>query len=386
MFKKLYARDNRVQIIEQKLNDNGYLVIRCTFARTGIQERYGAEISPDFEASKLYKEYRSPDEVFKPEVLKGFQHVVITNDHPKEQLDTQNTRFHSIGFVSSEVSIIDNTHLECWITIYDADAIEDIQNGKVELSAGYLYSLLMAENEEYDYLQIDIIPNHIAIVQAGRCGSSCSIAFDKSTPIQGNRMKVIFKRMLPDGSDETIKEIDVPDDTASVVQDVADIIYDKSKAMVDASKAQDEEIDTLKEEVKVKDTELEAKSTALDKLQAKIDTQTKPLANDAKAIQTLAMDLAAVMLVATDCGIKTEAKDATALKKEVICKVQPDLALDGKSDEYIASAYDMIALQIKAADTCYLEALKFTPSSAQDEATKASTIAKSTFSSKYGGN
>lgn len=46
------AFDNRVEIIERKMDKNGYLVLKCNFARTGIQERYGVEISSDFEDRK----------------------------------------------------------------------------------------------------------------------------------------------------------------------------------------------------------------------------------------------------------------------------------------------------------------------------------------------
>lgn len=74
--KHIRAFDNKVEIIEKKINDNGYLVLKCIFARTGIQERYGIEISEEFEASKLYKEYRSPYEVFKPEVLESSKELL----------------------------------------------------------------------------------------------------------------------------------------------------------------------------------------------------------------------------------------------------------------------------------------------------------------------
>ncbi|MBL1293367.1 MAG: DUF2213 domain-containing protein [Thiotrichales bacterium] len=387
MLKNLLALDDQVQIIEKKLNDNGYLVIRCIFARTGIQERYGAEINSDFEATKLYKEYRSPKEVFKPEVLKAFRNVVITNDHPQGLLTSSNTSSHSVGFVSSEVIVIDNTYLECEITIYDKGVIEDIQNGKVELSAGYLYSLLMVENEEYDYLQTDFKPNHIAIVQAGRCGLECSLAFDnQSKPNKGKSMKkIVFKRMMPDGSENIIATIEVSDESAVAVQGVADMIFKKSEAMVTASKATDEELTALKDDVKAKDEEIEEKTTALDKLQAQVDTH-QQVGTDAKAVQALALDLAGVIVVAQDCAIDTTGKDIESIKKAVISKVQPDLALDGKSPEYIGYAFDNVASQLKGADASFLKAMQFTPVKGLDEKQKLANDAQTTFGKTYGGN
>jgi hypothetical protein len=385
---KIKAFDNKVEIVESKLNENGYLVIKCIFARTGIQERYGSEISEDFDQTKLYKEYRSPDEVFKSEVIQAFQNVVITNDHPTELLTTQNTKYHAVGFVSSKVEIIDNKYLQCDITIYDDVAIADIQNGKVELSAGYLYSILVVENPQYDYIQTDIKPNHIALVQAGRCGKSCSLALDNQKPNskKGVKVKVIFKRMKSDGTDEVIAEIEIADEViAKEVQTVADKLYDKSKSMVELSNAKDEEVESLKEDATKKDDELEDVKKANDKLQAQIDTK-KPVAMDDAKLQKLAMDLVAVMMVARDSGIECQGLDALSIQKEVIKKHNPDLALDGKSPEYIGFAFDSVALQLKGADSSYTQAMNIKPSKALDDEAKKINDSKSAFDKKYGGD
>ena len=383
---RFIAFDNSsIEIVSKKINDNGYLVLKCIFARTGIQERYGAEINADFEASKLYKEYRSPEEVFKPEVLQAFQNVVITNDHPTELLNPHNTKFHAMGFVSSKVEIIDNTYLQSEITIYDHETIEDIESGKKELSAGYLYSLEIVENPNYDYVQTDIKPNHIAIVQAGRCGSSCSMAFD-NIPNQnkGENMKVIFKRMLPDGTEEVISEVEVEnEDLAKNLQGVANALFEATK-IVSASdegemKAKDEEIQTLKDEAKAKDEEL-------DKLQADLDTkEPKEVATDSKIVIALAHDMAKVIAVANDAGIDTGSKGISCIKKAVIAKYQPDLALDGKSEEYLGYAFDNVATQLKGADSSYLKGLHTKPTKALDEAQKQTDEAHASFDSKFGG-
>lgn len=379
MKNRFLALDNKVEIVSKKLNENGYLVIKCIFARIGIQERYGAEINQSFEPTKLYREYRSPDEVFKPIVLESFRNVVITNDHPQEgTLTPQNTKYHAIGFVSSTVEVVDSSYLACEITIYDEKTIDDIQNGKVELSAGYLYSILMVEHEDYDYIQTDIKPNHIAIVQAGRCGSVCSIALDSSNSKQGKTMKIIFKVMLPGGSEKIISEIEVSEENAEAVQGVADTVFEMSKAKCDANNANDEDMQKLQDELKAKDE-------IIDKLQAEVDSK-KDVATDSKAVHALALDFSGVMSVASSCGVEIVANDMTATKKAVIAKVNSDLALDGKSDAYIATAYDICASQLKNADASFLKALDFKPEKGLDEKQKKATVAKDGFNSKYGGN
>ena len=389
--KMIKAFDNKVEIVSEKINENGYLVIKCIFARTGIQERYGAEIGAEFEQSKLYKEYRSPDEVFKPEVIKAFQNVVITNDHPDELLTPENTTDYAIGFVSSSVEIIDKQYLQCEITIYEINAIADIQSGKLELSAGYLYSIVMVENPQYDYIQTDIKPNHIALVDAGRCGSKCSLALDNKKPNskKGVDVKIIFKIKNCDGEDEVIREIEIADEAeAKEVQSLADALYEKSETIATTSKAKDEEVETLKTESGKKDEEIEESKKAIDRLQAKVDNP--PLvASDSAKISRMANDLVAVMMVGKDCDIEVAGKDVKTIQKEVITKYNPDLAKDGKldkqSDAYIDSAFDIISSQLKGADASYKNALTITQIKADDKQEKKTDEAKSGFDKAYGG-
>jgi len=385
--KNLFARDNNLTILDKKLNENGYLVVKCIFARTGIQERYGAEINEDFEATKLYKEYRSPDEVFKPEVIEAFKNIVITNDHPNELLNSKNTKFYAIGFVSSPVRVVDDSYLECEITIYDDSTIEDIQAGKMELSAGYLYNLEVVENPNYDYIQTDIKPNHIAIVKAGRCGSKCSLAIDNKPNLnEGKCMKkVVFKIMLPDGTEKIVSEVEVEnEELAKNLQGVADSLFEATKTAKatdeDEIKAKDDEIEALK-------TELKTKDETIDKLQAEKDIiKPKGVATDSKVVLAMATDLASVMMVAKDSGIECVGKDSLSIKKEVIARYQPDLDLNGKSDEYIGYAFDNVASQLKQADSSYLKGLDLKPTPALDEAKKEVVEAKNKFEEKFGGN
>ena len=266
-------------------------------------------------------------------------------------------------------------------------------NGKIELSAGYLYAITMVENSEYDYIQTDIKPNHIALVQAGRCGDVCSLAFDQNPNLKiGEKMKkVVFKVKQPDGTDKVIIEIEVSEESFEAVQSVADKIYQMSSDVC-ANKGNDEDVEALKEEVASKDEEIASKdeeiktlNEANDKLQAEVDTK-KPVAMDSAKIQKVAMDLASVMLVAKDLEIEYTGKDALTIKKEVIKKFNPDLALDGKSAEYVGYAFDNIALQLKGADSSYKNAMTIKPSKALDEEAKKVDEAKTSFDSKYGGN
>jgi uncharacterized protein len=64
----------------------------------------------------------------------------------------------------------------CSIAIWSADAIGDIESGaKGALSAGYRYQPIMEpgvspDGERYDGTMVDIIFNHVALVDRGRIG------------------------------------------------------------------------------------------------------------------------------------------------------------------------------------------------------------------------
>ncbi len=387
--KKFLGRDNNLTIIDKNFNENGYLVIKCIFARTGIQERYGFEINSDFEQDKLYKEHRSPEEVFKSEVLEGFKNIVITNDHPKETLTIKNTKFYAVGFVSSTVKIVDNSYLECEITIFDDLTIKDIQNGKKELSAGYTYQLELVQHSNYDYIQKNIKPNHIAVVQAGRCGSACSMSFDKKPKKQRKKMKVKFKKMLPTGTEETVDTIDIKDEKAAKkMQIIADKMFEATKK-IKSEDTGDKKTEDLKDtgDKKIKDlkNKIKEKMAEIDKLQAQVDIKPKEIANDTKTIISLATDLASVMLVAKDSGVCSKNKDSLTIKTEIIKKFQPNLDLTGKSSEYIGYAFDNIASQLDEANTSYLKALDLKVGNGLDKLTKKTDKAEKLFNTKFGG-
>lgn len=371
-----------IEIINKKLDENGYLVIDCIFARTGIQERLGLEIDTALEPMKIYKEYRSPDEVFKDSVIDGFRRVVITNNHPEELLDSKNTKNYAVGFVSANVEVVDEKYLKTQITIYDEETIKDIQAGKVELSAGYLYSLQFVENQEFDYLQKDIKPNHIAIVQAGRCGSSCSIAFDNNFNLTKgkNGMKVTFYRHLPSGEKEVLFEIDISnEEEAQKLQGFANTLYEQSKKMVEASNAKDEDLEEAK-------AENETLQKAVDSLQAIVDMK-KP-AKDCDILKTMALDLAGVIAVAKDAGLDIkDFKTGMDLKSKVVAKFNPTIGLDGKSEDYVNSAYDMTVEAIRGADTSFSKGLYMNPKRADDNSaeSKKHGEAKKGFDSRFGG-
>ena len=357
MLKKLKATDN-YPLTSFSRTDNGYLLVTATFARSGFQKRLGAEISPAFVSTKLYTELRTKEEVLKD--IERWEKVLLTNDHPTEQLNPNNTKALAVGNPLGKVKVEEgeNLFLTLDFLVYDAETIAEIEAGKTELSAGYTYDLEAVEGEEYDFLQKSIVPNHIALVHRGRCGASCSIANDEdpTSTQKENTMKEIIFYILLNGKKTVFKKEEVAQDQAQALQTLADELFEKQEAQA---------------------KELQMK---LDELQAKLDNAPKP-ATDAdiqNAIEVKAKELSSVLLVASDCAIETDGKTAQELKKEVVAKLNPALALDGKSDEYLNASYDNLVTQAKEANHSFQEALNINP--AND-----GVDVKQKFNQKYGG-
>jgi hypothetical protein len=124
--------------------------------------------------------YRGEDELFKASCMGSFMGAAITDDHPDEDVTPENWRTLAGGFATSDVyrgSGDDADVLFADIIISDKDLIKAVLDGKREVSCGY----------DADYVatgvgegrQENIIGNHIALVEKGRCGPRCAIGDKK---------------------------------------------------------------------------------------------------------------------------------------------------------------------------------------------------------------
>ena len=135
----------------------------------------------------IRRELRLPQEVFDAEALSSFGLVPLTNNHPSEMLDSINTRKYQVGSVISPRA--DDEFVTASVLVTDAGAIEDIENGKRELSCGYNCDLEfkagvtqgipgVRDGLKYDAIQTNIRGNHVAIVSKGRAGLEAALRLD----------------------------------------------------------------------------------------------------------------------------------------------------------------------------------------------------------------
>lgn len=160
----------------RSLTPEGFLLCKdVPIARTGVMD-YLEEELPGVEGDRgVIRVQRNEEEVFSAEALASFAGKPVVNDHPDDDVTPATWRQLAIGTILNprrgEGNQADLVLADLLIT--DQDGIEAIEAGKVEVSNGY--------DAEYEQIkpglarQHKIIGNHVALVEAGRCGPRCSI-------------------------------------------------------------------------------------------------------------------------------------------------------------------------------------------------------------------
>lgn len=157
---------------------------------------------------KTWREYRAPEEVFKPESLASFELVPVTDDHPPDFVTPDNAAMYRKGR-SAEGSIArDGNNMIGAVIVEDPMLNRKIDEGKSEVSNGYECVVVWErgvspEGEAYDARQTMIIGNHIAVVDAGRAGNA-KLKTDARTMRTDSAMQIddATAGMVPSGADK----------------------------------------------------------------------------------------------------------------------------------------------------------------------------------------
>lgn len=159
---------------------------RCISVRDGFQEYYGSELGME-PSSQLFTIYRSRETIDQAE--KKMQGIPVTVGHVS--LTEQPIKQGSV-ITSRLVDLYDNS------TATTAAIENELELGQEakdieqrEFSLGYFADIVPHEGE-FDFEQINIVPHHLAIVEAGRCGPVCSFS-DSLNQKEGENVKKLFR-------------------------------------------------------------------------------------------------------------------------------------------------------------------------------------------------
>lgn len=300
----------------------GFLKAPVTLARVGVQHYMGLELGIADRAMDKIGVFRPSDEVFHSDSLTSFENMVITDDHPSRPVTVDNVKELQVGQVSNIKN--DGTTISGIATITDKDIIKKIQDGKSEVSVGYGHELRKEsgqyQGQDYEFVQTDIRGNHLAVVQAGRCGPSCKITTDD----KGGIPMII-----------TIDGIEYETDNKQLAQAVTKLQASKDAEKEEFKKKMEDEEEEKEKAIKEKE-KAEAAKDALANDALSDDALNKLVATRAKLIADAAQVIGDKM---PDCGCPNKVMAA------VVDHVYPDMSLDGKSKDYVAAAYDMAILK-----------------------------------------
>ena len=325
--------------IKARFDSNGFLHDEPVIARIGIQEYMRAD-------GTMQREFRPANEVFKAEAMELFRGMPIVEGH--QEVSTSNARKIVVGSLSG-AGRRDGIGLKCPIVIHDKESIESAKRGDAaELSVGYKTNDIHREGwgnvntgdyvfkddaegmqsnfpegapttdewEEFDVLQTNIIPNHVAKVKHGRAGIA-RLNLDGSEEIKYDE----HVKSTNEESEMTVK-IKIDSAEVEVSKDVADHINslqakaDKASAKVDSVQAE------------------------RDALQAKVDGIPGQIEAAVAKAKEDAEKLASLVATAAEAGVKTDGLDAKGIKVAYVKEVS-GLDVAEKSDAYIDAAFDI---------------------------------------------
>ena len=331
------------------LTPNGYLSIPARIARDGVQEYYAIELGslfPEREWDDIIRLYRPPEEVFAADSLASFNRLPVTDNHPWEDVSAANWREHAVGMTEGTAAR-DGRYVSQTLLITDAGAVNDVQRGRRELSAGWTFIPDMSpgvtpEGEPYDLVAREIRGNHIAIVDAARCGAGCRAGDAAKSPALAARLKdsAMCKCGQPDH-----KPKDQQMTTRTVAVDGLNVETTEAGAV--ALQKLIAERDEARTKLAAADakaaTDAAAHAAALAAKDAQIEEAKKAIPDAAK-LEQMALDHAAVVEKAKALApnLDVKGKDAAALRKEVVTAKLGDKAKD-YTPEQITAAFDVLS-------------------------------------------
>lgn len=223
-------------------DDNGFLHVSISpLTRVQVAPYHGSEIpgwqSLGLDPERIYKGYRSAEELSKPETIESVNGIPIQLMHHMDYADNP-AKATRVGSTGTDAAFHD-PYLTNSLHIQDKKAIDRINDGSMrELSLAYRYKPIFTagvspDGEKYDFLMTDISANHLALVDEGRAGHEVLVYDSK----EGEK-SMAEEVKTPQATDEDpAKQEAAVAEVAKGVQDLVDL----SKPAEPAAPASDEE-------------------------------------------------------------------------------------------------------------------------------------------------
>jgi uncharacterized protein len=329
---------------------NGWLRVDGYLTRTGVF-LYGM---PD---GSTRREYRPPDEVFKADTLASFELVPVTDAHPPEFLNAENTTKYQRGAVSAPK--VAGKKVAGTLLVTDAELVRKMEDGDArQVSCGYLCDLedaagVTPEGERYDAIQRNIRGNHVAIVPVGRAGPEVAVRMDAAMSQPAKSCEACdAKKCDVDGCEcdchGRTDSSPPPKEHHMAQLRIDGITYEvPTEAVVQAFTKFEQTAAAVLAQAKKDAAEAQAK---VDAAQAKADTAAEGLAKAQAELKELPARVRADMVARAKLETKARAVLGADAKLDglsdadvrvaVLAKLVPNWKADGKSASYIEARFD----------------------------------------------
>lgn len=306
------------------MTPEGFLVCRnVPIARTGYQQYLESELFEDGNPSEIINVFRSPNEVFSAATIASFEGKPVTDGHPDVDVTPDNYKEFSKGHVQhvrvGRGDDADKILADLYIT--DQDLIDEIRNGKRQVSAGYYAE--DKEDETGRICQTKIRGNHVAVVDEGRAGHTVAIRDQKNNDsIIGGILKmkkesIARKQTIKDAVIQYLKDAK-PEELEKRFRDAAEVLNE----VAEKGDIQDEEPEEIKEDAcKDDDRDLEIWK-AIDAISERLDALEQREHSDEEPEAPLAEDEDEVAIEGSNDEI-VEDED------------EDDVVIEGDDDEVI---------------------------------------------------
>jgi hypothetical protein len=343
---RFLARD-LMSLTSRIVTEEGYIVAPGRLARTGVQTYRAYELGLDaqgLDPMKVIRLHRPPEEVFNAASMASFENKPVTIDHPTVNVTADNWEELAKGEVRNIVQ--SGEWLDGQLIIKSREAVDAMQEGKVELSNGYTFELDLtpgttADGQPYDGVQRNIRGNHVALVDAARCGSACRIADSQPTQQGVNTMAV--RKVTIDGIPFEMEEA-----AAAAVDKLNQAVIKaqaETKAANDALAAAKTEHDTA---MQAKDAELESLKKDVmtpDARDAMVAEWGKTIGDAKRLVPELVTDGKTCLAIRREVITSVTGQDATA--KAIAEAVLAGKTVDAADADTVRAAFNALAAAVR---------------------------------------
>lgn len=330
----------------------GFLICHTVpIARTGWYSYLGQEIGLDDLYNQKVDVYRSPEEVFAPAAIASFEGKSVTDNHPAEDVRTDNYSAYEKGHITN-VRRGSGEYDDCLVAdlvIKDPILISQVEAGKREVSNGYncVYEEMedgytkklrkmdarkTGQEEIPAYQQKQICGNHVAVVNNGRAGDRIAIQDSNENINQLERSKKMKKTNIMARMFKAFAKDAEPEEIQEAMDAINEPVHEETKPVAEAPAVNPMEERLAKIEAIVAElvkTDEAVHESSLDALEAELETPAEQAKEDEQGSEmhdAMNEESVTVPVEAMDAEADPEEEKKTATdSKAVLLKMVRDM-------------------------------------------------------------